>query len=101
MLLDIGARPWERMMASFAIAILLGWLMTRLVEKPVHSFLTKAGPALFALARGQIQPGRFGTSPASPEPSPRPVSQASTVVAGPPMSGESLPSMLPASSQSR
>jgi peptidoglycan/LPS O-acetylase OafA/YrhL len=101
MLLDIGARPWERMVASFAIAILLGWLMTRLVERPVHRFLKRTGPALVTRVRGQIQSGRFGTSPARPEPSLLPVSQASTVVTGPPTSGESLPNMLPASSQSR
>jgi peptidoglycan/LPS O-acetylase OafA/YrhL len=103
-LLDLGARPWERMVASFAIAIVLGWLMTRLVERPVHRFLSHAGPALVEWVKGakrQIQAGRLGTSPARPEPSLRPVSQASTVVAGPPTSGESLPSMLPASSQSR
>lgn len=96
-LLDLGARPWERLLASLIAAVVLGWLMTKLVERPAHRFLKNAGPSLLA----QIQAGRFGTSPASPLPSPRPVSQASTVVAGPPTSGESLPSMLPLNSQSR
>ncbi|TCO53141.1 peptidoglycan/LPS O-acetylase OafA/YrhL [Actinocrispum wychmicini] len=101
-LLDIGARPWERLVASLIAAVVLGWLMTRLVERPAHRFLSDAGPRMVAwIRRAQIHAGRLGTSPARPVPSPRPVSQASTVVAGPPTSGESLPSMLPANSQSR
>jgi peptidoglycan/LPS O-acetylase OafA/YrhL len=100
-LLDLGAAPWERLTASVAAAVVLGWLITKLVERPAHRFLASAGPATVAKARTQIQAGRLGTSPASPVPSPLPVSQASTVGAGPPTSGESLPSMVPASSQLR
>ncbi|CAM3397868.1 acyltransferase [Kibdelosporangium persicum] len=85
-LLDIGATPLERFAASFTLAVVLGWLLTKLVERPAHRLLT------------QSQAGRFGRSPASPVPSPRPISQASTVGAGPPTSGESLAA---ASSQSR
>jgi peptidoglycan/LPS O-acetylase OafA/YrhL len=83
-LLDLGARPWERLVVSFVAAVVLGWLMTTLVERPAHKFLSSAGPAFAVRVRAQIQAGRLGTSPARP-----------------PTSGESLPSMLPASSQSR
>lgn len=85
-LLDVGASPFERFAASFALAVGLGWLLTKFVERPAHRLLT------------QSQTGRFGRSPASPVPSPRPISQASTVGAGPPTSGESLAAV---SSQSR
>ncbi|MEV4315143.1 acyltransferase [Actinocrispum sp. NPDC049592] len=100
-LLDLGASSWERLVASLALAVVLGWLMTRLVERPAHKFLVGAGPAVVGKVRAQIQAGRLGTSPARPVPSPLPVNQASTVGAGPPTSGESLPSVLPASSQLR
>ncbi|ALG15438.1 acyltransferase family protein [Kibdelosporangium phytohabitans] len=85
-LLDVGAPPFERFAASFAMAVVLGWLLTKFVERPMHRLLT------------QSQAGKAGRSPASPVPSPRPISQASTVGAGPPTSGESLAA---ASSQSR
>nr|CEL17803.1 putative membrane protein-putative a lipopolysaccharide biosynthesis acyltransferase [Kibdelosporangium sp. MJ126-NF4]CTQ90973.1 putative membrane protein-putative a lipopolysaccharide biosynthesis acyltransferase [Kibdelosporangium sp. MJ126-NF4] len=85
-LLNIGASPFERFAASLALAVLLGWLLTKFVERPVHRLLT------------QSQAGKLGRSPASPVPSPRPISQANTVGAGPPTSGESLAAV---SSQSR
>jgi peptidoglycan/LPS O-acetylase OafA/YrhL len=100
-LLDMGASPWVRFTASIGGAILLGWLMTRLVERPAHRLLGSAGPALLDRVKNYSQTGSSGRSPASPVPSPRPVSHASTVGAGPPTSGESLPSLAPASSQSR
>jgi peptidoglycan/LPS O-acetylase OafA/YrhL len=89
LMLDLGATPWERFVGSFALAVLLGWLITKFVERPMHRFLT------------QSQAGRLGRSPARPDPSPLPVSQASTFGAGPPTPGESFPSKFPASSQSR
>ncbi|MFC0108122.1 acyltransferase family protein [Kibdelosporangium aridum] len=85
-LLDLGATPLERFAASFALAVVLGWLLTKLVERPVHRLLT------------QSHAGKLGRSPASPVPSPRPISQANTVGAGPPTSGESFAA---ANSQSR
>lgn len=100
-LLNAGATPWERFAVSVAIAVVLGWLLTKLVERPAHRFLSSAGPSVVGRIRAQIQAGRIGGEPASPVPSPRPVSQASTAGAGPPTFGESLPSRLPASSQSR
>jgi peptidoglycan/LPS O-acetylase OafA/YrhL len=100
-LLDLGATPWERLAASLLMAVLLGWLMTTLVERPAHRFLSSAGPAFVGRISAQIQAGKLGSSPARPMPSPRPVNQARTAGAGPPTPTESLPSMLPASSQSR
>ncbi|MET0132127.1 MAG: acyltransferase [Kibdelosporangium sp.] len=105
-LLDMGATPVERFVVSVALAVVLGWLITKFVERPAHRLLSNAGPALVGRVRsqfqgGQIQAGSLGGSPASPVPSPLPVNQASTVGAGPPTFGESVPSKLPASSQSR
>jgi peptidoglycan/LPS O-acetylase OafA/YrhL len=91
-LLDLGATSWERFVASFAFAVLLGWLITKFVERPAHRFLTQ---------RPQSQAGSVGSSPARPEPSPLPISQASTAGAGPPTPAESFSSKFPASSQSR
>nr|BFF03630.1 hypothetical protein GCM10020241_53050 [Streptoalloteichus tenebrarius] len=132
LLLDRGAGPWTRLLATVAAAILLGWLLTTLVERPAHRWLT--GPVADRLATagraaglragwgvrlalalgfrwavriaglhqlpaprgsaGQIQGGRSGSSPARAIPSPRPVSQASTLAAWPltetgfPLTGE-------------
>lgn len=88
-LLDLGATPIERFAASFALAVVLGWLLTKLVERPVHRLLTQ---------KTQSHAGRSGKSPANPDPSPLPISQANTVGAGPPTSGESFAA---ANSQSR
>lgn len=39
-LLDLGVGPWGRLAACVAMAVLLGWAMTRLVEQPCHRWLT-------------------------------------------------------------
>ena len=40
LLLDHGVGPWGRIAVCFALAIGLGWALTRLVEKPAHQWLT-------------------------------------------------------------
>ncbi len=104
-LLDAGVGPWGRLALCSLAAVLLGWAMTRLVEKPAHRWLTESGPAVWRRVRdtvlatrdairelpqvpGQPQAGSSGGVPSSPAPSPRPVSQASTAAAGPLRSGE-------------
>lgn len=71
LLLDRGVRPWERIVVCVAMAIVLGWLLTRLVERPAHRWLT-------AVAR-QPQAGSTGR----PSLLPRPASQPSMAAAGP------------------
>jgi peptidoglycan/LPS O-acetylase OafA/YrhL len=39
-LLTIGASGWERLVLVLAAAVLGGWLLTRLVERPAHRWLT-------------------------------------------------------------
>ncbi|SHG15369.1 Peptidoglycan/LPS O-acetylase OafA/YrhL, contains acyltransferase and SGNH-hydrolase domains [Streptoalloteichus hindustanus] len=121
-LLDHGVGPWSRLAATVATAVLLGWLLTALVERPAHRWLTgRVGDRLAHAGRAvglragwgirlalalrlrwalrisaglgrlptasrpgdQIQGGSSGSSPASAIPSPRPVSQASTLAARP------------------
>lgn len=40
-LLALGANGWERLVLVLAAAVLGGWLMTRLVERPAHRLLTR------------------------------------------------------------
>jgi peptidoglycan/LPS O-acetylase OafA/YrhL len=82
-LLDRGVHPWERITACVAMAIVLGWLLTRLVERPAHRWLTTT------VRRGQPQAGRIGR----PEPVLRPASQASIAAAGPVTSSPGAPGM--------
>ncbi|GGM70522.1 acyltransferase [Longimycelium tulufanense] len=61
-LLDRGAGPWTRLLAVIALAVLLGWLLTVLVERPVHRLLT--GPVVRPLATLRRSVGlgeRWGT----------------------------------------
>lgn len=100
-----GIGPWPRITACVVMAIVLGWLLTRLVERPVHRWLTTTAPDLAArltstatstahAARtlggrlAQPQAGRAGAPPVSAEPSPLPVSQARTSAVEPLTSGE-------------
>jgi peptidoglycan/LPS O-acetylase OafA/YrhL len=40
-LLAVGASGWERLVLVLAAAVLGGWLLTRLVERPTHRLLTR------------------------------------------------------------
>jgi peptidoglycan/LPS O-acetylase OafA/YrhL len=80
LLVDDGVGAWARIVMCVSTAILLGWLMTRLVERPAHRWLRVAQP----------QAVRTGGSPASPVPLPRPASQATIAGAGPLISPELL-----------
>ncbi|MGQ0838876.1 acyltransferase family protein [Actinokineospora sp.] len=99
-LLDAGVGPWGRLVACVAMAIALGWGMTRLVERPAHRWLTVSAPDLWTRTRGtaaavvdavrdlpqvpaQPQAPSSGGVPVIPDASPRPVSHASTAAAGP------------------
>jgi peptidoglycan/LPS O-acetylase OafA/YrhL len=70
-MVDVGIGPWLRIVACTAMAVGLGWLMTRLVERPVHRWLT------------QPQAGSAGTSPVKPAPVLRPANHAIMSAAGP------------------
>jgi peptidoglycan/LPS O-acetylase OafA/YrhL len=80
MLFSAGVAAWWRIPLCVAAAILLGWLMTSLVERPAYRWLTSDQP----------QAGRVGRSPVSPVPAPRPASQATIAGAGPVISADLL-----------
>jgi peptidoglycan/LPS O-acetylase OafA/YrhL len=79
-LLSAGVGAWWRIPVCAAVIIMLGWMMTRFVEKPAYNWLTGAAP--------QPQAVRPGSFPVSPVPLPRPVSQATMAGAGPLISPE-------------
>lgn len=95
----LGLGPGVRLVAFFGTAVLLGWLLTRFVERPAYQWLTAAsrGPVLVRLLLAvrllaprfggglpdQSQLGRDGASPLNRVPSWRPVSQPSTSAAVP------------------
>jgi peptidoglycan/LPS O-acetylase OafA/YrhL len=81
LLLDRGVGPWGRIAVCFALALALGWLMTRLVERPAHQWLTTVGPTL--VRRFQPQGGNSGRAAVVWLPSVRPASQATILDAGP------------------
>ncbi|WP_018686463.1 acyltransferase family protein [Actinokineospora enzanensis] len=116
-LLDAGVNAWGRLIASVALAVGLGWAITRFVERPVHAWLVANGPRIwhgtrdFAAALGkavwelptvpaQPQADSSGATPVSSAPSDRPVSQARTATPGPDSSAE-LDGVAMASSQVR
>lgn len=86
-LVAYGVGAWWRIVLCAAAVITLGWLMTRFVEQPAHRWLTGRAPAR-APRRSQPQDGSSGSSPDSPLPAPRPVSQATMAAAGPLTSAE-------------
>ncbi|PPK66805.1 acyltransferase [Actinokineospora auranticolor] len=105
LLLDAGVDAWGRLVACVALAILLGWAMTRLVEQPAHRWLLANGPVIWRRARralaatgralrdlpqvpAQAQAESSGGVPVKPEPSDRRVNQPSTAAAGPETSAE-------------
>ncbi|GLZ36883.1 acyltransferase [Actinokineospora sp. NBRC 105648] len=104
-LLDAGVDAGGRLVACVAFAVLLGWAITRLVERPAHRWLTQEGPLLWrrvlatAVATraairelpqvpAQPQEGSSGRVPERAVPVPRPVSHPSTAAAGPATSRE-------------
>jgi peptidoglycan/LPS O-acetylase OafA/YrhL len=109
----LGLGPVVQLVAFFGTAVLLGWLLTKVVERPAHTWLTAAsrGPVLVRLllavrllaprfvggAPAQIQEGRFGTSPLNREPSWRPLSQPITSEAPPPTAAELFVPVVPSS----
>lgn len=66
-----GLRSWWMLAGFVTSALVLGWAMTKFVERPAYRLLT------------QIQSGRSGSSPRSPEPSVLPVSHPRTALADP------------------
>jgi peptidoglycan/LPS O-acetylase OafA/YrhL len=77
LLLDHGVGPWGRIVACAILAIVLGWLITRLVERPAYRWLTTTAPDI--VRRLQPQGGSSGRL----LPAARPASQATIFDAGP------------------
>jgi len=67
----VGLRSWWLLAGFLTSALVLGWAMTKFVERPAYRLLT------------QIQSGSSGSSPRRSEPSVRPVSHPSTALADP------------------
>jgi peptidoglycan/LPS O-acetylase OafA/YrhL len=67
----VGLRSWWLLAGFMTSALVLGWLMTKFVERPAYRLLT------------QIQSGSSGSSPRRPVPPVLPVSQPSTALADP------------------
>ena len=67
----VGLRSWWLLAGFVTSALVLGWALTKFVERPAYRLLT------------QTQSGSSGTSPRRPVPSERPVSHASTALADP------------------
>jgi peptidoglycan/LPS O-acetylase OafA/YrhL len=99
-LTQLGLNRWLVLAGFLVSAVLLGWLLTRHVERPVYRWLTTPAGAsrhlvpmvlAFRLRRArwvtaelaQIQLGRVGGLPLSPEPSSRPVSHPRALAAEP------------------
>ncbi|WP_436496782.1 acyltransferase family protein [Actinokineospora sp. HUAS TT18] len=95
-LLDAGVGPWGRLAACVAMAVLLGWAMTKFVERPAHRLLTGqvwhrakvAAVAVAAAVRDLPQvpsqpqaPSSGGVPPRSGRP--RPVNHVSAAAADP------------------
>ncbi|SDC16602.1 acyltransferase family protein [Actinokineospora iranica] len=116
-LLDAGVGASGRLVLCVAMAVLLGWAMTGLVERPAHRWLTESGPvvlrrvlATLAATReairelpqvpAQPQAASSGGVPTKSVPSPRPVSQPRTAVDDP-LSSRELEGVAIASSQVR
>ena len=67
----VGLRSWWLLAGFVTSALVLGWLMTKFVERPAYRLLT------------QIQSGSSGSSPRRSEPSVLPVSHPRTALADP------------------
>lgn len=79
-LMNAGYGPWTRIAVVLAFAVTGGWLLTKFVERPVHSWLTTRAPALLRervdQLRAQPQPASLGGVPVMREPSARPLNHA-------------------------
>jgi peptidoglycan/LPS O-acetylase OafA/YrhL len=93
-LVGLGFGPWTWLAGFLGSAVLLGWALTVLVERPAHRWLTapERGAGLVRLLLAlrlhavrwvYAQSGSSGVVPIRPVPSWRPVSQASTSEAEP------------------
>jgi peptidoglycan/LPS O-acetylase OafA/YrhL len=89
--------PAAELAAFTGTAVLLGWLLTKFVERPAHSALTASRPALVGLLLGarlhaarhhHSHLGSVGAIPFSRAPLWRPVSHASTSAAAPLTAGD-------------
>ena len=86
--------PWVELAFFTGSAIVLGWLLTKFVERPAHRVLMASRPTLAGLlltARlhaAQSHLGSVGAVPFSRAPLWRPVSHASTSAAAPPTAGD-------------
>ncbi|MEU5694452.1 acyltransferase [Actinosynnema sp. NPDC020468] len=83
---DLG--PWVELAAFFGVAITLGWLLTKFVERPAYRALTAGRPALAGLVltarlRAHSHFGSVGAVPFSSAPLWRPVSHPRTSAAEP------------------
>ena len=81
----LGGGALPQVAAMVTGAVMLGWLLTRLVEVPAHRVLT-GQPTARPAADGQAQAGSVGSAGRSqlrPFPVPRPVSQPSMAFASP------------------
>lgn len=102
-LLDVGVGPWGRLLACVAMAVVLGWAMTRLVEQPCHRWLTGdmllrarvAGTAVVEAIRDLPQ---VPQTPATPDDVPRQTRRVNPAAADP---LTSMPQWAMASSQLR
>lgn len=95
-LLRRGVGPWVSLGAAVLVAVLLGWLLTRLVERPAHRWLTARArgwqrPARLVTDGGQIKDGSDGGWPTSSAPASRPASHASTLAPVPRTTEETSP----------
>ena len=79
LLLDRGVGPWGRIVVCVVFAITLGWLLTRMVERPAHQWLTTVLPQ--RIRRVQPQGGSSGRPVALA--AVRPASHAMIVGGGP------------------
>nr|WP_223199152.1 acyltransferase [Solihabitans fulvus] len=104
-LVEFGAGPWTALAGFLGSAVLLGWLLTRFVERPVYRWLTEDGGLTAVVVRlalafrlrrarwvadelGYLQAGNVGGWPTNVEPVSLPVSQPSIALAEPRTSAE-------------
>lgn len=73
----LGGGALSQVAAMVGGAVLLGWLLTRLVEQPAHRALMRRQ------SQRQAQGGSVGSRPSKPVPVPRPVNQPSSALPSP------------------
>ncbi|WP_033435281.1 acyltransferase family protein [Saccharothrix syringae] len=93
--------PLAELAAFTGTAVLLGWLLTRFVERPAHRALTanRRTAVVGLLLTAQSHFGSVGAAPSSRAPLWRPVSHPSTSAAAPLTTGDASPA--PVSAQPR